>query len=88
MSTSDEEVLYTTTDFYTAALLICLGYEIEQVTREGSKDKDGEGRTRRFHFKDSDELRNDILAYMNNKKEGLLRDYRDAIETVKDLVHS
>lgn len=83
----DKEV-YSTTDFYTAALLISLGYEILQVTREGKADKDSKGRTRRFHFEDSEELQTDIMAYMNNKKQGLLRDFRDAIETVKDLVHS
>lgn len=83
----DKEV-YTTTDFYTAALLISLGYEIQEVTREGKPDKDGKGRTRRFHFEDSPELQKDIMSYMNNKKQGLLRDFRDAIETVKDLVHS
>ena len=80
---------YTTTDFYTAALLVSQKYEIVEVTREGQKsDKDGLGRTRRFHFVDSPELQKDIMDFMNNKKTGLLRDYRDAIETIKDLVHS
>ena len=85
---SEHEDRYTTTDFYTAALLICLDYEILEVSREGKADKDGKGRTRRFHFEDSPELQQDIMKYMNNKKSGLLRDFRDAIETVKDLVHS
>lgn len=85
---SESEELYTTTDFYTAALLICLGYEVRSVTREGKPDKDGQGKTRRFHFPNSEQLQQDRMAYMNNKKEGLLRDFRDAIETVKDLVHS
>ena len=85
---SESEDIYTTTDFYTAALLVCLGYEIKSVSREGQDDKDGKGKTRRFHFKDSGELTSDIMAYMNNKLEGKLRDFRDAIETIKDLVHS
>jgi hypothetical protein len=81
--------MYSTADFYTAALLICLRYEIVEVTREGVESRrDGKGRTRRFHFYDSKELRQDLMDYMNNKKVGNLRDYRDAIETVKELVHS
>ena len=83
-----EKEVYTTTDFYTAALLVSLEYEIKEVTREGKPDRDGKGKTRRLHFEDSEQLQKDIMAYMNNKKKGLLRDFRDAIETIKDLVHS
>lgn len=81
--------VYTTTDFYTAALLVSQKYEILEVTREGAKlDKDGLGRTRRFHFADTPELQKDIMDFMNNKKMGLLRDYRDAVEIIKDMVHA
>lgn len=81
--------VYTTTDFYTAALLVSQKYEILEVTREGTKlDRDGLGRTRRFHFVDTPELQKDIMDFMNNKKMGLLRDYRDAVETIKDMVHA
>lgn len=84
-----ESELYSTTDFYTAALLICLKYPVQKVTRERNNGEfDPKGKVRRFHFDDTEELRADILAYMNNQKQGLLRDFRDAIETVKDLVHS
>ena len=84
-----EKELYSTTDFYTAALLICLKYEIKKVTREnpGGSD-DPQGKVRRFYYEDTDELRADILEYMNGKKSGNLREFRDAIENVKDLVHS
>lgn len=74
---------YSTTDFYTAALLICLECEVLEISTEGPKNK-----VKRFHFEDSPQLRKDILDYMNKKRTGNLRDFRDAIETVKDLVHS
>ena len=77
-----EEGLFGTTDFYTSALLICLGYEIRKITSENF------GKLKKFHFEDSEELQNDILAYMNRKQVGNLRDFRDAIERVKDLIHS
>jgi hypothetical protein len=77
------EGLYGTTDFYTAALLICLNYEVKKITT-GQPNK----KVKTFHFEDSEGLRKDILDYMNSKREGNLRDFRDAIETVKDLVHS
>lgn len=80
---------YTTTDFYTAALLISLGYDILRTQSEGPGGRpDPNGRVKRFCFEDSDELRADILEYMNSKKMGNLRGFRDAIETVKDIVHS
>lgn len=75
-----EETLFATTDFYTSALLVCLGYEIKKITADG--------RVKKFHFEDTPELRQDILDYMNRKKMGNLRDFRDAIERIKDLVHS
>jgi hypothetical protein len=78
-----EQVLFGTTDFYTSALLICLGYDIIKITSEGQG-----GRVKKFHFEDSEKLRADILDYMNRKKTGNLRDFRDAIERIKDLVHS
>lgn len=80
---------YTTTDFYTAALLISQKYEVLRVSREGPRfDSNNQGKTRRFHFEDSPELQKDIMDFMNNKKTGSLRDYRDAIEITKDLIHS
>lgn len=84
---ADEQ--YSTTDFYTAALLICLEYEIKKISRENSSGEEvHNGRVRRFHFEDTPALRQDILEYMNGKKVGNLKNFKDAIETVKDLVHS
>lgn len=84
-----ESERFTTTDFYTAALLVYCEYEILEVTREGPPDKrDNLGKTRRFHFEPSDQLNEDIMNYRNGKKEGNLKKFKEAIETVKDLVHS
>lgn len=86
---SEENEMYTTTDFYTAALLISLDYEICEVRSENPNGKENaRGHVKRFCFLDSDALRKDIMEYMNSKKVGNLRKFRDAIETVKDIVHS
>lgn len=77
--------LYNTADFYTAALLICRGHKIEKITTEKSKHKKDK---KSFYFTDSEELQADLLSYMNRDLEGNLRDFRDAIERVKDIVHS
>jgi len=74
---------YTTTDFYTTAILVLKKYEILEVRAEGKNDK-----VKRFVFEDTPELREDILSYMNGNMEGNLRDFRNAIENTKDLVHS
>ena len=84
-----ESEKFTTTDFYTAALLVYCEYEILEVTREGDPDRrDGQGKTRRLHFEQSDALKKDIMDYRNGKKEGNLKKFKESIETVKDLVHS
>lgn len=88
MSESESD-RFTTTDFYTAALLVYCNYEILKVTREGHEDKrDGLGKTRRFHFDESDQLNKDIMDFRNGKKIGNLRKFKEAIECTKDLVHT
>lgn len=83
------EELYSTTDFYTAALLICCDYDVQKVTREnGGGEEDPRGRVCRFWFSESPELRQDILSFTNGKKDGSLKKFKEAIETVKDLIHS
>lgn len=74
---------FSTTDFYMTAILIAHKYEVKKISSEG-----GGGKLKRFTFDDSEELRALILKYMNRNLEGNLRDFRDAIETVKDMVHS
>ena len=74
---------YNTTDFYTVAVLILKKFQVKKITKEGP-----EGRVKRFWFDDSEELQETILSYMNRNLEGNVRDFRDAIETVKDMVHS
>lgn len=78
-----EENLYDTTDFYTTATLILKGYEVKKITGEGTN-----GKVKRFFFEDSQELRSTIHLYMNAKLEGNIRHFRNAIDNVKDMVHS
>lgn len=80
---SNEESLYTTTDFYTTAVLISKKFLVKKITTEGPGKK-----VKRFHFDDSPELRQIVLDYMNRSLTGNIREFRDAIETVKDMVHS
>jgi hypothetical protein len=77
------EELYSTTDFYITAVLIAEDYEVQDITREGPDQ-----RVKRFHFEDSKELRNAVLQYMNGKLNGSYKKFKQAIETVKDMVHS
>ncbi len=79
----EEQELYGTTDFYTTAVLISQKFEVKKITREGP-DK----RVKRFHFEDTPELRDTIMKYMNGALTGDLRNFRNSIENVKDLVHS
>ena len=78
-----EEGMYATTDFYTTAVLIAQKFEVKEITTEGPGN-----RVKRFHFEDSKELKEVIMKYMNNTLNGNLREFRNAIETVKDMVHS
>lgn len=74
---------YSTTDFYTTAVLISKSYEIVEVTSEGPG-----GKVKKFHFKDSEDLRKTVLQYHNGTLEGNMRNMRNGIEAVKDMVHS
>lgn len=77
------EETYSTTDFYLTAVLISQKYKIKETTKEGPND-----RVKRFHFEDSEKLRDTIMEYMNGDLEGNIREFRNSIETVKDMVHS
>jgi len=77
------EGTYSTTDFYLTAVLISCKYKIQETTTEGPN-----GRVKRFHFEDTPSLRNTIMQYMNGDLEGNIREFRNSIETVKDMVHS
>lgn len=74
---------YATTDFYTTAMLVYKKFPVIKITAEGNN-----GRVKRFHFEDTDELRQAILCYMNGQMEGNLRDFRNSIESIKDAVHT
>lgn len=77
------EKRYTTGDFYTTAVLLFTGFEVLEVTSHGP-----DGRVKKFHFEDTPELNKVIMDYMNGKLEGNIREFRNSIETVKDMVHS
>lgn len=74
---------YNTTDFYITAMLIAEDYEVLEITKEGP-----ENRVKRFHFEESKELRSKVLKYMNGNLSGSYKKFKQAIETVKDMVHS
>lgn len=80
---NNDNLEYTTTDFYTTAVLISKKFIVTQVSTEGPGKK-----VKRFHFTDSQDLRQVVLSYMNRVLEGNIREFRDAIEIVKDMVHS
>ena len=78
-----ENKTYTTTDLYTTAVLVLKKFEVLEIRAEGKNDK-----VKRFVFNDTPELRETILSYMNGTVTDNLREFRNAIETVKDMVHS
>jgi len=73
---------YNTTDFYATAVLIAMKFEVKEVTTEGTGNK-----IKRFHFEDTPALRETLMKYMNGTLTGSLREFRNAIDSVKDLVH-
>jgi len=77
-----QENIYTTTDFYTTAVLVYKKFKVIAINRVGS------GKTKKFVFEDTPELRETILSYMNGEMEGNLREFRNAIDATKDMVHS
>ena len=74
---------YSTTDFYTTAVLISQEFQVTEVSREGHQ-----GKVKRFHFDKTPEVQEVVMSYINGKLEGNIRDFRNAIETVKDMVYS
>lgn len=80
MNESDTE--YSTTDFYTAAVLISQGFEVKNVTTNTTT------KVKKFHFIDTPVLRDIQMSYLNGNLNGNIRVFKNAIETVKDLLHS
>lgn len=80
-----EDNTYSTTDFYTTAVLVFKKFEVIRISTDKEK---GKGRVKRFHFENTPELQETVMSYMNGKLEGNLRGFRNSIETVKDMVHS
>ena len=79
----DSQKFYMTTDFYTTAVLKLYKFDVLEIRQEGAS-----GKVKRFVFEDTEELRKVVLSYMNSNAEGNLREFRNAIESVKDMVHS
>jgi hypothetical protein len=78
----NEKENYSTTDFYTTAILVATKFEVVKITTEGPGNK-----VKRFHFEDTPELRQTIKDYLNGKLTGDFRTFKNSIETVKDMVH-
>lgn len=74
---------YITSDFYTAAVLVSQGFNVSEVSTAsvGSKVK-------KFHFANSPELKDIQMKYLNGSLEGNIRSFKNAIETIKDIIHS
>lgn len=81
----EELPVYATTDFYTTAVLVLNKFEVIEIRKD---EQNRRNKTKYFVFRDSPELRQLILDYMNSSLMGNLRDFRHAIDTVKDMVHS
>jgi len=75
--------MYITGDLYTTAVLLLKGFDIQEVSSHGP-----EGRIKKFHFNDCPELQQVLMDYMNGKVEGNIRDFRNKVENVKDLIHN
>ena len=79
----DLESQYSTTDFYTTAMLISQNFTVLHVTKEGPN-----GKVKRFYFDKTPEVKEVVMSYVNGKLNGNVRDFKNAIETVKDMVYS
>ena len=79
----DLDTQYSTTDFYTTAMLISQNFTVLHVTKEGLN-----GKVKRFYFDKTPEVKEIVMSYVNGKLNGNVRDFKNAIETVKDMVYS
>ena len=75
--------LYSTTDFYTTAMLISQDFIVKKVTKEGPS-----GKVKRFHFLKTPQVQEIVMSYVNGNLEGNIRSFKNAIDTVKDMVYS
>lgn len=73
--------LYGTTDLYTAAVLMSCGHKVVEVINADSK-------TKRFHFQDSPALHIARMSYLNGTLEGNIKNFKNAIEAIKDMIYS
>ena len=74
--------MFSTKDFYITAVLLTKGFEIKSIDTEGFNKK-----IKRFAFDDTPELQEVVRMYTNARLEGNLKDFKNAIETVKELCH-
>ena len=78
-----EQEIYTTTDFYTAAVLISQGFNIVDTTLLDSNIK-----TKVFHFENTRLLQEIRKSYIDGKLVGNIRQFKNAVEEIKDRLHS
>lgn len=74
---------YSTTDFYTTAVLISQKFQVLYVSKKGTT-----GKVKCFHFDNTPLVQKAIMNYINGNLEGNIKEFRNALETVKDMVHS
>jgi hypothetical protein len=74
---------FNSTDFYIVAMLVSQGFPIINIGNEGR-----DGKVKRFHFVDTEELRAAILKYTNGILEGNIKGFKNSIESIKDILHS
>jgi hypothetical protein len=79
----NRENIYTTTDLNIAATLMCQGYKILELKKQTEKSH-----IKSFCFEDTPELQQTLLDYMNGDLMVNCRHFTNAMNTVKELIHS
>jgi len=73
---------FSTNDLYTTAILIACGFPMVEVDTN-----DDTGR-KTFYFDNTEDLKKSLMAYRNGTLTGNLKNFKNAIENVKDIVHA
>ena len=75
--------LFSTTDFYATAVLISKGHKVAKVESHHRDSK-----IKVFFFKKTPAISNLLMSYANGDLAGNIREFKNAIDTVKELVHN
>ena len=76
---------YVTTDFNITAALKSQGFKV--IKTSPSDRVSSKGRIKQFHFENSEALKKAKMLYINGDLVGNLRDFTNAIESVKELIY-